>query len=63
MKVEEEEHQLTHINGEAFTGNAAEMKSLLVKEYDDQGQNGVVMIVVNADECTAEALRLRSHVR
>ena len=54
---------MTHINGEMFTGNAAELNALLVHMYEEQGRDGVVMIVVNADECTAEALRLRSRIR
>lgn len=54
---------VTHVNGEIFTGNAANLNALLVNAYEEQGKSGVVMIVVNADECTAEALRLRSRIR
>jgi hypothetical protein len=54
---------VTHVNGEPFTGNADDLNSLLVSAYEEQGRDGVVMIVVNADECTAEALRLRSRIR
>ena len=54
---------VTHINGEMFMGDAAELNALLIKEYEDQGRDGVVMIVVNADVCTSEALRLRSRVK
>lgn len=54
---------VTHVNGEAFYGNTSELNSLLVSLYEEQGKDGVVMIVVNADECTAEALRLRSRIR
>ena len=54
---------VTHINGEVFTGKAADLNSMLIKMYEEQGRDGVVMIVVNADECTAEALRLRSRIR
>ncbi|KAL3801164.1 hypothetical protein ACHAWO_002735 [Cyclotella atomus] len=54
---------VTHVNGEVFTGNAADLNAMLVNMYEEQGRDGVVMIVVNADECTAEALRLRSRIR
>lgn len=54
---------VTHINGEMFIGNAADLNALLVNMYEEQGRDGVVAIVVNADECTAEALRLRSRIR
>lgn len=54
---------VTHVNGEVFTGDAADLNACLVNAYGEQGQGGVVMIVVNAEECTAEALRLRSRVR
>mmetsp|Transcript_13830 Transcript_13830/g.29668 ORF Transcript_13830/g.29668 Transcript_13830/m.29668 type:complete len:482 (+) Transcript_13830:156-1601(+) len=54
---------VTHVNGEVFTGDAADLNACLVNAYEEQGQGGVVMIVVNAEECTAEALRLRSRVR
>jgi hypothetical protein len=54
---------VTHVNGEPFSGNAADLKSMLVNMYEEQGRDGVCMIVVNADECTAEALRLRSRIR
>lgn len=54
---------VTHVNGEVFTGDAAALNALLVNAYEEQGMDGVVMIVVNAEECTAEALRLRSHVQ
>ena len=53
---------VTHVNGEVFTGDAAGLNELLARAYEEQGKGGVVMIVVNAEECTAEALRLRSHV-
>lgn len=54
---------VTHVDGQVFTGNADALNTLLIKAYDEQGHDGVVMIVVNAEECTAEALRLRSHIR
>jgi hypothetical protein len=54
---------VTHVNGEVFTGNSADLNALLVNMYEEQGRDAVVMIVVNADECTAEALRLRSRIR
>lgn len=53
---------VTHVDGELFTGTAAELRSLLIRAYEEQGMDGTVMIVVNAEECTAEALRLRSRV-
>ncbi len=53
---------VTHINGEEFTGDAAALHALLVEAYEQQGKDGVVMIVVNAEDCTAEALRLRARV-
>lgn len=53
---------VTHVNGEVFTGNAAELNSLLVNAYDEQGKDGVSMITVNCEACTAEALRLRSRI-
>ncbi|KAL7447387.1 hypothetical protein ACHAXM_010597 [Skeletonema potamos] len=53
---------VTHVNGEEFTGDAAALHALLVESYEQQGKDGVVMIVVNAEECTAEALRLRARV-
>ncbi|KAL3776926.1 hypothetical protein ACHAW5_008023, partial [Stephanodiscus triporus] len=54
---------VTHVDGEAFTGNASELNALLARAYEENGGDGVVTIVVNAEECTAEALRLRSLVR
>jgi hypothetical protein len=54
---------VTHVNGEAFTGNSDELNALLVNAYEEQGNDGVVTIVVNAEACTAEALCLRSRVR
>mmetsp|Transcript_36601 Transcript_36601/g.64158 ORF Transcript_36601/g.64158 Transcript_36601/m.64158 type:complete len:473 (+) Transcript_36601:89-1507(+) len=54
---------VTHVNAEVFTGDAANLNARLVNAYEEQGQDGVVMIVVNAEACTAEALRLRSRVR
>ena len=54
---------VTHVNGEVFTGDAASLEAMLVNAFELQGKDGVVMIVVNAEECTAEALRLRSRVR
>lgn len=54
---------VTHVDGQVFTGNAAALNTLLINAYNDQGHDGVVVIVVNAEECTAEALRLRSLVR
>ncbi|KAL7549383.1 hypothetical protein ACHAWF_012652 [Thalassiosira exigua] len=54
---------VTHVNGEAFTGNAADLKLLLLKASSENGENGSVMIVVNAEECTAKALHLRSYTR
>lgn len=53
---------VTHINGEQFSGDAAALHALLVGAYEQQGKDGVVMIVVNAEDCTAEALRLRARV-
>eukprot|EP00986_Skeletonema_menzelii_P013517 scaffold7962_cov139-Skeletonema_menzelii.AAC.4 len=53
---------VTHINGEEFTGDAAALHALLVEAYEQQGKDGVVLIVVNAEDCTAEALRLRARV-
>ena len=46
-----------------FTGDAMAMNALLVKAYEEQGKDGIVTILVNAEECTAEALRLRSRVK
>lgn len=54
---------VTHVNAEVFTGDAANLNARLANAYEEQGQDGVVMIVVNAEACTAEALRLRSRVR
>ncbi|KAL7479227.1 hypothetical protein ACHAW6_004967 [Cyclotella cf. meneghiniana] len=54
---------VTHVNGEPFSGSADDLNSLLISAYEEQGRDGFVMIVVNADECTAEALRLRSRIR
>jgi len=54
---------VTHVNGEVFMGDAADLNALLVNAYEEQGPGGVVMIVVNAEECTAEALRLRSRLQ
>jgi hypothetical protein len=54
---------VTHVNGEVFLGNADELNTLLVNAYEEEGFDGVVIIVVNAETCTAEALRLRSRVR
>mmetsp|Transcript_288 Transcript_288/g.538 ORF Transcript_288/g.538 Transcript_288/m.538 type:complete len:468 (-) Transcript_288:130-1533(-) len=53
---------VTHINGEEFVGDAAALHALLVEAYEQQGRDGVIMIVVNAEDCTAEALRLRARV-
>ena len=54
---------VTHLNGEVFTGTADELNSFLVNSFEQQGGDGMVTIVVNAEVCTAEALRLRSQVR
>ena len=54
---------VTHVNGEAFGGDASMLNSLLARTYEEYGDDGEVMMVVNAEECTAEALRLRSRVR
>lgn len=54
---------VTHVNGEVFMGDAASLEAMLVNSYEEQRHEGVVSIVVNAEECTAEALRLRSRVR
>ena len=54
---------VTHVNGEAFGGDASMLNSLLARAYEEHGDDGEVMMVVNAEECTAEALRLRSRVR
>ena len=54
---------VTHINGEEFTGDAAALYATLVEAYEQQGKEGAVMVVVNAEDCTAEALRLRARVR
>merc|ERR1712029_1192854 len=54
---------VTHVNGELFTGDAAGLRALFARAYEECGADGVVVLVVNADECTAEALRLRSLVR
>ncbi len=54
---------VTHVNGEVFLGNADALNTLLVNAYEEQGSDGVVTIVVNAEACTAEALSLRSRVR
>mmetsp|Transcript_16174 Transcript_16174/g.33850 ORF Transcript_16174/g.33850 Transcript_16174/m.33850 type:complete len:490 (-) Transcript_16174:211-1680(-) len=54
---------VTHVNGETFTGDASALNDLLVQAYREHGNDGNVTIVVNADECTAEALRLRARVR
>jgi hypothetical protein len=54
---------VTHVNGEEFTGTANDLRSVLIHAYEEQGHDGIVMLVVNAEECTAEALRLRSRIR
>jgi hypothetical protein len=54
---------ITHVNGEEFTGTANDLRSVLIRAYEEQGHDGIVMLVVNAEECTAEALRLRSRIR
>jgi len=54
---------ITHVNGEPFTGTANDLRATLIHAYEEQGNDGIVMLVVNAEECTAEALRLRSRVR
>lgn len=54
---------VTHVNGEVFTGDAADLNALLVNTYEEQGNEGVVMIAVNAEACTSEALRLRSRIK
>lgn len=54
---------ITHVNGEPFTGTAINLRATLIHAYEEQGHDGIVMLVVNAEECTAEALRLRSRVR
>ncbi|EJK74564.1 hypothetical protein THAOC_03750, partial [Thalassiosira oceanica] len=53
---------VTHVNGEVFTGTADELNSFLVNSFEQQGGDGTVTIVVNAEVCTAEALRLRKDV-
>jgi S1-C subfamily serine protease len=54
---------VTHVNGEPFMGTANDLRASLIHAYEEQGNDGIVMLVVNAEECTAEALRLRSLVR
>ena len=54
---------VTHVDGREFAGDAAALVALLVLAYEERGRDGVVMLVVNAEECTAAALRLRSYVR
>lgn len=49
---------ITHVNGEAFFGTSQDLCALLEK-IKEEGRDKV-NLVVNADQCIAEALRLRA---
>ena len=50
---------VTHLDGELWTGSAAELKDVIYAMFDqDEGQQ--VSIVVNAEESCAEILKLRA---
>lgn len=49
---------VTHIGGEPFDGTSGELKSLIASFYVED-PSSTFQIVVNADECTAEVLKLR----
>lgn len=49
---------VTHINGEVYRGSAEELKQLISNFYQED-PTSTFQIVVNADECTAEILKLR----
>lgn len=53
---------VTHVNGEAFDGTADDLTEWIQKEAERGGGHGAMQFVVNAEECTAEALRLRALV-
>lgn len=50
---------VTHLNGEPFEGSAEELKQRIAG-FHEEDQSGTFQIVVNADESTAEVLKLRA---
>jgi len=51
---------VTHINGEDFIGNSDCLRALIAQIWAQEGDAGTFSLVVNAEPCTAEALRLRA---
>lgn len=51
---------VTHVNGEPFEGSADQLKHLIAS-FHDGDESSTFQIVVNADDSTAEVLKLRSH--
>ena len=50
---------VTHVNGEKFEGNADALLNFIGTTYQS---SEIFTLVVNAEECTAEALKLRAHI-
>lgn len=50
---------VTHVNGEEFVGNAKDLNELITNHYEHGGENKLE-IVVNAELCIAQALKLRA---
>ena len=50
---------ITHVNGQEFNGNAGELNRLLASHFE-QDKDGKLEIVVNAEICVAQALKLRT---
>mmetsp|Transcript_32870 Transcript_32870/g.72472 ORF Transcript_32870/g.72472 Transcript_32870/m.72472 type:complete len:507 (-) Transcript_32870:300-1820(-) len=53
---------VTHVNGEEFTGSADSLRAQIDQIWGQEGEGGSFSLVVNAEPCTAEALRLRALV-
>ena len=53
---------VSHVNGDEFRGNAHDLKEMINKFYLDGDENYTFNMVLNAEESTAAALKLRSMV-
>ena len=53
---------ITHVNGEPFCGTSEDLRALIAQVWRQEGKGGTFDLVVNAEPCTAEALRLRALV-
>mmetsp|Transcript_19298 Transcript_19298/g.21549 ORF Transcript_19298/g.21549 Transcript_19298/m.21549 type:complete len:394 (+) Transcript_19298:203-1384(+) len=51
---------ITHLNGEIFQGSANDIQEYISRLYESDNGSSKFQIVVNADDATAKALKLRS---